>query len=75
MFGEEQDRANTDNASPSSPLTPNHSGDFLSLLRFVYLTARIGYPLQVLVRFPLNSRELFACTTLLSEEIYKSTTL
>lgn len=54
MFGEEQDRANTDDASPSSPVTRNHSGDFLSLLRFVYLTGRTGYPLRVLVRFPLE---------------------
>lgn len=51
MFGEEQDRANTDEASPSFPFTPNYSGDFLSLLRFVYLTACIGFPLQVLDDF------------------------
>lgn len=54
MFGEEQDRANTDNASSGFPLTPNHSEDFLSLLRVVYLTAHTGYPLQALVWFPLE---------------------
>lgn len=38
LFGEKQDRANVDKACPSFSFTPDHLGDFLSLLGFVYLT-------------------------------------